>query len=212
MIQIKKFTFNPVAVNAYLLWDETGEGILIDPACYYADEEDELAYFVEKQNVKIVELLNTHGHFDHLMGNGFAAEKWNCKFRIHSGDANMPAEAKQYAALFGITMNNPPVNVEILKEGELIKFGDTELKVIHVPGHSPGSVAFYGEQDKILVVGDIIFEGSVGRSDLPGGNHDLLISGIREKLLVLENDVKIYPGHGGSTSVGIEKRTNPFLR
>lgn len=211
MIQIKKFTFNPVSVNAYLLWDETGEAALIDPACYYAEEEDELAGFVEKQDLKIVQLLNTHGHFDHLMGNGFAADKWDINFRIHAGDANMPGQAKQYASLFGISMSNPPVLVEILGEGDVIKFGHTELKVIHVPGHSPGSVAFYGEKDKILVVGDIIFEGSVGRTDLPGGNHDLLISGIKEKLLVLDSEVKIYPGHGGSTTVGWEKRTNPFL-
>ena len=212
MIQIKKFNFNPVAVNAYLLWDETGKAVLIDPACYYSDEEDELAYFVEKQELTIVQLLNTHGHFDHLMGNGFAAQKWNLKVWIHSGDANLPGQAKQYATLFGITMNQPPADVEILTEGDVIKFGNTELKVIHVPGHSPGSVAFYGEQDKILIVGDIIFEGSVGRTDLPGGNHDLLISGIREKLMVLDSEVKIYPGHGGSTTVGQEKRTNPFLR
>lgn len=212
MIQIKKFTFNPVAVNAYLLWDETGEAVLIDPACYYADEEDELAYFIERQSLTITGLLNTHGHFDHLMGNGFASEKWNLRYKIHSGDAHMPGQAKQYATLFGITMKNPPEEMEILREDDIIEFGNSELKVIHVPGHSPGSVAFYGKEDKILIAGDIIFEGSVGRTDLPGGNQDLLISGIMEKLMVLEKDVKIFPGHGGSTTVGMEKRTNPFLR
>lgn len=212
MIQLKKFTFNPVSVNSYLLWDETGEAAIIDPACYYAEEEEELAWFVEKHGLKIVQLLNTHGHFDHLMGNGFAGARWNLSFRIHSGDANLPGQAKQYASLFGIQMNNAPASVEILGEGDVVTFGNSALKVLHVPGHSPGSVAFYGENDQILVVGDIIFEGSVGRTDLPGGNHDLLISGIKEKLLVLDPAVRIFPGHGGSTTVGQEKKTNPYLR
>lgn len=212
MIQIKKFTFNPIAVNAYLLWDEIREAVLIDPACYYADEEEALSRFVEAKELKIVHLLNTHGHFDHLMGNNFAEEKWGLKCRMHPGDLPLAAQAKQQAMLFGITMSNLTSALELLSEGEEITFGQTVLKVIHVPGHSQGSVAFYGEQDKILVAGDILFEGSVGRTDLPGGNHAQLISGIKEKLMTLDDEVKVYPGHGGDTTIGWEKRTNPFLR
>ena len=212
MIQIKKFTFNPIAVNAYLLWDEIREAVLIDPACYYADEEEALSRFVEAKELKIVHLLNTHGHFDHVMGNNFAEEKWGLKCRMHPGDLPLAAQAKQQAMLFGITMPNLTSALELLSEGEEITFGQTVLKVIHVPGHSQGSVAFYGEQDKVLVAGDILFEGSVGRTDLPGGNHAQLISGIKEKLMTLDDEVKVYPGHGGDTTIGWEKRTNPFLR
>ena len=212
MIQIKKFTFNPIAVNAYLLWDETREAVLIDPACYYADEEEELSRFIETKELKIVHLLNTHGHFDHVMGNNFAEMKWGLKCRMHPGDLPLAAQAKQQAMLFGITMPNLTSALELLSESDEITFGQTVLKVIYVPGHSQGSVAFYGEQDKVLVAGDILFEGSVGRTDLPGGNHAQLISGIKEKLMTLDDEVKVYPGHGGDTTIGWEKRTNPFLR
>ena len=212
MIQIKKFTFNPVSVNAYLLWDETLEAVLIDPACFYPAEEEKLSRFVEQQGLTIVGILNTHGHFDHLMGNGFAVAKWNQKCRIHSGDAHMPGLARQYASMFGITMQDQDSPFELLEDKELITFGRSSLQVIHVPGHSPGGVAFFAAQDKMLVVGDIIFEGSVGRTDLPGGNHRQLIEGMTEKLICLGDDVRIFPGHGGETTVGKEKRSNPFLQ
>lgn len=211
-MKIKKFTFNPVSVNAYLLWDETLEAVLIDPACFYPEEELELSRFVEKEGLKIVHILNTHGHFDHLMGNSFASVKWNLKIKIHTGDALMPGQARQHAVLFGITMKNPASETEPLQEGDLIRFGKSALRVIHVPGHSPGSVAFYDKEDKFLVVGDILFEGSVGRTDLPGGSHELLITGIKEKLLTLGEEVVVYPGHGGHTTIGWEKRTNPYLK
>ena len=212
MIEIKKFTFNPVSVNAYLLWDETKEAVLIDPACYYKEEEAELCFFVLEHDLKIVYILNTHGHFDHLMGNDFAAKTWALPVLIHQGDKFMQDQARQHAQMFGITMANPSSDSGLLTEGEVITFGNSELKVIHVPGHSPGSVAFYSEKDKLVVVGDILFEGSVGRTDLPGGNHELLISGIKEKLMTLDDAVKVCSGHGNDTTIGREKRTNPFLK
>jgi hydroxyacylglutathione hydrolase len=212
MIEVKKFTFNPVSVNAYLLWDETKEAVLIDPACYYKDEEAQLDRYIQKQDLKIVQILNSHGHFDHLMGNNFAAKKWGLTVRIHPGDEHMLGQARQHAVMFGITMQDPSSEVELLSEGEVINFGQSELKVIHVPGHSPGSVAFYNEENKIVFVGDILFQGSVGRTDLPGGNHDLLISGIKKKLMTLDDDVKVYSGHGNETTIGWEKIANPFLK
>lgn len=211
-MKIRKFTFNPISVNAYLLWDETKEAVLIDPACFNPREEKELGSFVENEGLKIVHILNTHGHFDHLMGNSFAAEKWHLKCRIHSGDAFMTEQAKQHAIYFGITMKNPTSEIELLSEGDIITFGQSSLSVIHVPGHSPGSVAFYSEQAKLLVVGDILFQGSVGRTDLPGGNHAQLISGIQQKLMTLDDAVTVYSGHGEETTIGWEKRTNPYLR
>ena len=124
----------------------------------------------------------------------------------------MYGQARQHAALFGISMDNPSPDAGLLSEGEIITFGNSALRVIHVPGHSPGSVAFYSEQDKMIVVGDILFAGSVGRTDLPGGNHNQLITGIKEKLLTLDDEVKVYSGHGDETTIGWEKRTNPFLQ
>jgi glyoxylase-like metal-dependent hydrolase (beta-lactamase superfamily II) len=211
MIKIKKFTFNPVGVNAYLLWDETLEAVLIDPACFYADEEEELNRFVGSQGLKIVHLLNTHGHFDHLMGNSFAEKKWGLKCRIHPADLPMVVQAREHALYFGITMPAPNEAIPFL-DGEVIRFGQSELSLIHVPGHSKGSVAFYCETEGLLIVGDILFEGSVGRTDLPGGNHAQLISGIKEKLLSLDDHVKVYSGHGNETTIGRERRSNPFLQ
>jgi len=211
MINIKKFTFNPVGVNAYLLWDETKEAVIIDPACSNRSEESVLSRFVEEQGLQVVQLLNTHGHFDHLMGNSFAETKWGLKCRIHPGDLPMVSQAKQHAMFFGISMANPAEAVALVP-GEEITFGHSVLKFIHVPGHSPGSVAYHSEADQLLVVGDILFEGSVGRTDLPGGNHALLISGIKEKLLTLADDTRVFPGHGNDTMIGWEKRTNPFLK
>ena len=211
MINIKKFTFNPVGVNAYLLWDESKEAVLIDPACFYAEERAELSLFVEEKGLKVVQLLNTHGHFDHLMGNSFAEEQWHLKCRIHAGDLPLAGQAKHQAMFFGITMPNPNTPIA-LNPGDVITFGHSALNFFHVPGHSDGSVAYYSEPDKLLIVGDILFEGSVGRTDLPGGNHALLISGIKEKLLILPDDTKVFPGHGNDTTIGRERYTNPFLQ
>jgi glyoxylase-like metal-dependent hydrolase (beta-lactamase superfamily II) len=211
MLNIKKFTFNPVEVNTIILWDKTLECVLIDPACYYPEEEQQLKQFVESNQLKPVRLLNTHGHFDHLMGNKFIKKTWGLKCEIHKDDNYLIEHAETLAQLFGIEMTAPPSYGTFIDDGEIISFGNSELKVIHVPGHSPGSVAFYSEADKILISGDILFYGSIGRTDLPKGNFDLLISGIKEKLLVLDGKVKVYCGHGPDTSIGEEKRNNPYL-
>jgi len=211
MIYLRRFTFNPVGVNAYLLWDETNEAVVIDPACSARAEEEQLSRFVSDHQLLVVGLLNTHGHFDHLMGNNFAAAKWNLKCRIHPDDLPLAADAKQHALLFGIQMPAPDKEMELLSTEEIL-FGNSRLKVIPVPGHSRGSVAFYAEADKFLVVGDILFEGSVGRTDLPGGDHHQLITGIKSKLLPLGDEVKVYPGHGNETNIGKERRYNPFLQ
>ncbi len=211
MLNIKKFVFNPVQVNAFILWDETLECVLIDPSCYYPEEEDELKHFIEGSKLKPVRLLNTHGHFDHLMGNRFVEENWHLKCEIHKEDDYLVQRSANQALNFGIDMLQPPSAGHFLKDGETISFGNSEFKVIHVPGHSPGGVAFYSEKDGLLITGDILFYRSIGRTDLPMGNYDLLISGIKNKLLVLDDDVKVYCGHGPETTIGNEKRYNSFL-
>jgi hydroxyacylglutathione hydrolase len=210
-MKIKKFKFNPVEVNAFLLWDDTLECVIIDPACFFPHEEQQLKLYIEKHFLKPVRLLNTHGHFDHLMGNRFVEKTWGLKSEIHKEDNFLVVQAANQALMFGIQMPEPSVPGRFIEDGEVINFGNTCLKAIHVPGHSPGSVAFYSEPDQLLIAGDILFRGSVGRTDLPRGNHKLLISGIMEKLMVLDPGVNVYCGHGPETTIGSEKRGNPFL-
>ncbi|HEY3390442.1 MAG TPA: MBL fold metallo-hydrolase [Prolixibacteraceae bacterium] len=210
-MNIKKFKFNPVEVNAIVLWDETLECVIIDPACFYPEEEQQLKSFIETQNLKPVRLLNTHGHFDHLMGNGFVEKTWGIKSEIHKEDNYLVEQASGQSLLFGMSMPKPPLPGWFFEDGEILTFGNSSLKVIYVPGHSPGGVAFYSEADKLLIAGDILFSGSVGRTDLPKGNHEQLITGIKEKLMVLDPQIKVYCGHGPETTIGTEKSFNPFL-
>lgn len=210
-MNIKKFTFNPVEVNAIILWDDTLECVIIDPACFYPQEEEKLRLFIETLHLKPVRLINTHGHFDHLMGNRFVEETWGLKSEIHKEDNYLVEQASAQSLMFGMSMPKPPLPGRFIEDGDVLTFGNSSLKTIFVPGHSPGSVAFYSEADKLLIAGDIIFNGSVGRTDLPKGNHEQLISGIKEKLLVLDPSTKVYCGHGPETTIGAEKSYNQFL-
>ena len=210
-MNLKKFTFNPVSVNAFVLWDDTRECVIIDAACFYPQEEQQLKSFIEANHLKPVKLLNTHGHFDHLMGNGFVERTWKLSCEIHKEDNFLLEQASNQAGMFGMPMLQPPKAGRFFEDGDAIIFGNSTLKVIHVPGHSPGGVAFYSEIDSLLIAGDILFYGSVGRTDLPKGNHVQLISGILGKLMVLPKNVEVYCGHGPETTIGDEKKNNPFL-
>lgn len=212
MMEIRKFTFNPVAVNTYVVWDETGECAIIDAGCSKPAEEAALAGFIEEKELKPVKLLNTHGHFDHVIGNGFAARQWDLEVEMHKDDNSLVLNAKEQGGMFGIAMHQPPKPAKFFEEGDEITFGNTTLKVIHVPGHSPGGVAFHNAKEKILIAGDILFYGSVGRTDLPGGEHEALITGIKSKLLGLDPATKVFPGHGPETTIGDEIKNNPFLQ
>jgi len=210
-MNIKKFTFNPVEVNAIILWDDTLECVIIDAACFYPQEEQKLKSFIETNHLNPVRLLNTHGHFDHLMGNLFVDKTWGLKTEIHKEDNYLVGNASNQSLMFGMSISKPPLPGSFFEDGDVLTFGNSSLKVIHVPGHSPGGVAFYSEADKLLIAGDILFQGSVGRTDLPKGNHQQLITGIKEKLLILDPDTKVYCGHGPETTIGDEKRFNQFL-
>jgi len=210
-MNIKKFTFNPVQVNAIVLWDDTLECVIIDPACFYPQEEQQLKLFIETNHLKPVRLLNTHGHFDHLMGNGFVEKTWGLKSEIHKEDNYLVEQASTQSLLFGMSIPKPPLPGRFFEDGDILTFGNSSLKVIFVPGHSPGGVAFYSEPDQLLIAGDILFCGSVGRTDLPKGNHEQLITGILDKLMILDPAVKVYSGHGPETTIGAEKKFNQFL-
>ena len=212
MIQIKTFYFNDLRECTYVLWDETGECVIIDPGCHSDSEKDRLMKFIDNENLKPVKLLNTHGHFDHIMGNAFVSAQWGLKTYIHIEDKPHLERAVKYSEMFGYTVEQPPLDTIDLNEGDLISFGNSHLAVMETPGHTRGGVSFYNDQDKIVITGDALFAGSIGRTDLPGGDYDQLMSSLLEKLVKLGDDYKVYPGHGPMTTIGQELASNPFLR
>ncbi|WP_430813183.1 MBL fold metallo-hydrolase [Carboxylicivirga sp. RSCT41] len=203
---------NPWQENTYILSDETKECVIIDPGCLAPEERESVARFIEDKGYKPVRLLQTHMHLDHVFGSKFIAEKYNLKLEAHKDDEFWGEQTVEYAANFGMELDsNPPAIGNYLNEGGTINFGNSELEVIHVPGHSPGGIVFYCKEDKIAIVGDVLFRESIGRADLPGGDFETLVSNIKSKLLVLDDDVKVYPGHGPESTIGHERTNNPFL-
>ncbi len=210
MLEIYSFAFNPFQENTYVLFDETGECVVIDPGCSDSEERAELASFVDEHHLSVKLLLNTHCHVDHVLGNYFVKEKYKVKLLIHKNDEPILRAVKVYAPNYGIADYTEGLPDDYLEEGQIIRFGNTELKVLFVPGHSPGHVAFYHEKSKSVIGGDVLFYNSIGRTDLPGGNFDTLIESIHQKLFTLPDDTRVFPGHGPATTIGTEKRTNPF--
>jgi len=211
MIQIKKFEFNLICENTYILYDETKEAVIIDCGAYYPEEKTLLKDFISQNQLSLKHLLNTHLHLDHCFGNKFIYDTYGIAPEYHRMEEQMPDLQKQ-AAAFGMKVEDGDLKAaKYLEDGDIISFGNTELKAILIPGHSPGSLCFYSENDGVLFSGDVLFEGSVGRSDLWGGNHRQLISGIKDKLLTLPKDTVVYSGHGPETTIKEEKLNNPFL-
>ena len=210
-MRIKTFTFNPFQENTYILYDETKDCVIIDPGCYEKFEKDELANFIETNHLKPVRLLNTHCHIDHVLGNYFVADRYQLKLEIHQGELQQLRATAVYGPTYGIFMEPSPEPSSFLNEGDAVKFGNTTLEIFFTPGHSPASICFYNRDEKKLIAGDVLFYQSIGRTDLPGGNHHQLLNSIREKLFVLPDDVIVYPGHGPETKIGFEKKYNPFL-
>jgi len=212
MIKVASFTFNPFDENTFVLSDETGEAIIIDPGCYDDSEKKTLSNYIENNKLKPVKLILTHAHIDHILGNNYVSSKYKLDLEMHAEDVELLVAAPVYGQVWGIQAEPSPSPSKLLKPGDYIKFGKSELEILFTPGHSKGSVSFYSNKDKFAVVGDVLFNGSIGRTDLPGGNHPELIKSIREKLLPLGDDVKIYCGHGPDTTIGFEKKHNPFLQ
>ncbi|MFY0673465.1 MAG: MBL fold metallo-hydrolase [Bacteroidia bacterium] len=211
-MQFAKFTFNPFQENTYVLYDETKECILIDPGCYYPNEFQELKGFISENGLNPKAIVNTHCHIDHVLGVQDCIDEWNIPFIGHSME-NVNLERLEFQAqMFGLPLKAArPEFSKNIDEGDKFKFGATELEVLFVPGHSPGHLAFYSLKDQLLVSGDVLFRGSIGRTDLPGCNHEDLIKSIREKVFNLPNETAVLAGHMVNTTVGFEMQTNPFF-
>ena len=212
MLNIKTFYFNDLRVCTYVVWDETNECVIVDPGCQSESEKGRLEKFIETNNLKPIMLLNTHGHFDHVMGNAFVAAKWDIVTRIHPDDKSYLERCVGYGEMFGYKIDEAPRETIDLKEGEVLKIGNSYLKVMHTPGHSRGGVCFYNEEEKIIFSGDTLFAESIGRTDLPGGDYDQLMESLLGKVVKLGEDYDVYPGHGSATTIGRELSINPFLR
>lgn len=210
MIQIQPFVFNAFQENTYVVYDETSECVIIDPGCYEREECDELSSFIQNNNLKVKLLLNTHCHVDHVLGNYFVKDTYKVKFQMHRLDEQVLRAVKVYAPTYGVTGYTEALPDSFLEEGDQVHFGNQSFNVLFVPGHSPGHIAFYNAASKSVIAGDVLFYNSIGRTDLPGGNYNTLIKSIHEKLFTLPDDVTVYPGHGPETTIGFEKRTNPF--
>lgn len=211
-MKIKIFEFNPLGVNTYVLYDETGECVVIDAACVFPDEKEQLLHFILDNNLVIKHLVNTHLHFDHIFGVNFMASQFELKLQVHRDDEFLLENIQDQLQMFGFNSNTDytPEIGGYLTEKDVIAFGNQQLQILHIPGHSPGSIVFYNPDAKCAVVGDVLFNGSIGRTDLPGGNYEQLINGIKTKLFALPDETVIYSGHGPQTTIGHEKKYNPF--
>jgi hydroxyacylglutathione hydrolase len=210
-MKIYTLVFSPIEVNTYIIADESGDCVIIDCGCYDEEESERLVTFIESKNLRPLLLLNTHCHLDHIFGNSLLLKKYNLHSRYCELEEKNRKNATKHAMLFGLSMEEPPGSDDYISHGDIIRSGSVEFKALHVPGHSAGSLAFYCEKERCVFTGDALFSGSIGRSDLPGGNYETLITSIKENLLSLPPDTIVYPGHGPETTVEKEMRTNPYL-
>lgn len=212
-MRVKKFEFNMFPVNCYVLSDETGEAAIIDAGCFYPEEKKILKDYLTSYGLTVKHVLNTHLHLDHIFGNPFLFQEYGLRPEACELDEFWLEQASAMARSFGFLYEEKqPALGNYIKEGDIIRFGNIALEAIHVPGHSPGSIVYYCKDAACLFSGDVLFEGSIGRADLAGGNFTELCEGIRNKLFVLPEETRVYPGHGHDTTIGYEKKNNPFFR
>lgn len=212
MLQVTAFTFNPFQENTYILINEQKQCWIIDPGMYGADEEREMYDFIQEEGLQPQQIINTHAHIDHVLGIDGVKQRYKIPFGMHRLEEPVLANVKGSAMLFGFQFGAVPTVDFFIKENETISLGSDTLEVRLAPGHSPGSIVFYYAPGQWVIGGDVLFQGSVGRSDLPGGNHDVLMKSIETQLYTLPDATIVYSGHGPATTIGQEKKTNPFIR
>lgn len=213
MLKIKQFVFNPFGECTYVIADEaTGDAIVVDPGMADAAELKRFDDFVEQNHLSIKGIVNTHLHLDHCFGDNYVKDKYGVKVSAHIADAPLGGAVAEQARRFGMRVNNSDVVIDApLNDGDTITVGEDRLKVIHTPGHSPGGICLYSPTGKLLIAGDTLFKGSIGRTDLEGGNHHQLVESVRKRLLTLPGDTLVLSGHGPATTIADEKASNPFL-
>lgn len=211
MLHIESFTFNPFQENTYILYNDEKQCWFIDPGMYNSDETSIIDNYIKQHELVPQAIINTHTHIDHIFGVSYLSEKYKIPFQIHKLDTPVLQGAAGSAMLFGFDFPKAPEVTSYIDESKPLSLGEDTLEVKLTPGHSPGSVSFYSKENKWVISGDVLFAGSIGRTDLPGGDHATLIDSINDNLLTLEDDVKVYSGHGPSTTIGTERQTNPFL-
>lgn len=211
MLRVHSFTFNPFQENSYVLHDGR-EAILIDPGCWNNAEERELEGWLAEQGLAPTRLILTHAHIDHVLGCAWAGRRYGLRPELHRADLPLLEMAPRQGDLYGVPCEAAPEPARFIEPGERIALGGLELSVLFVPGHSPGHIALFSEEGRFVIAGDVLFQGSIGRTDLPGGDFDTLIRSIKEELFPLGDDVKVCCGHGPSTTIGRERKSNPFLR
>lgn len=212
MIKVDHFTFNPLAENTYVLTNEKHDALIIDPGCYFTEEENTLRNFIEKNSIKPIQLLNTHCHLDHVFGNYWVNKNYGLELFMHSGEQAVLDFAPAAGNMYGLNFTNYNSKLHFINEGDKIFLGDDVLEILLTPGHSPASICFYCKAQNFVIGGDVLFNENIGRFDLPGGNEQQLYKSIREKLYVLPDETIVYPGHGETTTIGHEKKYNLFVR
>jgi len=209
MVHVEQFTFNGFQENSYVLFDDNKKGVIIDPGCYERHEERELIQFIEDQQIELMAVLNTHAHIDHILGNQLITSHFGVDLYLHEKDLATLKSVENYAHLYGFTAYKvSPEPTHFLTDGQILRFGEIELKVLFTPGHAPGHVVFYCEQENFVINGDVLFQGSFGRVDLPGGDLEVLKNSIFNTMFKLPEETIVYCGHGPSTTIGQEKRFN----
>jgi hydroxyacylglutathione hydrolase len=212
MFTVKAFTFSPVQENTYVLYNDKGNAFIIDPGCYFEEERDTLAQFLQQNKLQPVKLLNTHCHLDHVFGNKWVYETYGLELHLHPNEQQVLAYAPTSGLMWNLPFDNYNGPFHFLNEGDELLLDDDRLKVLFAPGHAPGHVCFYCEKQGFVIGGDVLFRESIGRTDLPGGNHETLLKSIRTQLFTLPDETVVYSGHGPTTTIAYEKRNNPFLR
>lgn len=210
-MEIIALAYSPFQVNTYILYDKTKECVIIDPACFFPEEEEHIEKIIKSKKLKPKMVLSTHCHLDHVFGNDFICNTFNIETFAHKEEQKVLESASIAAKKYGLEMRQPQDIQNFIKEGDLIEFGNTKLEVLHVPGHTKGSLVYVNKAENDAFVGDVLFNDSIGRTDLPGGDFDTLIYNIKTKLYTLNPETKVYPGHGAYTSIEKEGKTNPFV-
>ncbi|PRD51879.1 MBL fold metallo-hydrolase [Sphingobacterium gobiense] len=212
MLNVHSFVFNAFQENTYIVYDDSGSCAIFDPGMSNHEEEAAFTSFITQHNLNPIALYNTHCHIDHVLGNHFVFEKYGLIPQFHEGEVPVLVAVQNMAPMYGFRYETSPIPELFLEENQTVKIGKYMLELLFIPGHSPAHLCFYSAENRFVIGGDVLFRNSIGRTDLPGGDHQQLLDNIRQKMYTLPDETVVYPGHGPSTTIGFEKETNPFVR